>query len=228
MRDALIGVLRHHPEVTFFLVLGMGYLLGKLKLGSFTLGAVPGTLLAGVVVGQLGVKVSGEVMKCFLLLFLFSTGFRTGPQFFRGLKSDGAQQAALAAIVATSGLAVAYVMSRLLGYDPGTAAGVIAGSMTQSAAIGTASDAIARLPLPPADVVAMTNRVAVAYAVTYLIGVVGTAFFLSQLAPRLLRIDLEEECRRFERQMQGDDPTSSSTARRDVEYRAYAVQPGSA
>lgn len=227
MRDALIALLSRHPEVTFFLVLGIGYLAGRLRLGSFTLGAVPGTLLIGVLVGQLGVEVSAEIMQCFLLLFLFSTGFRTGPQFFRGLKSDGAQQAALAAIVAASGLAVAYAMSRLLGYDAGTAAGVIAGSMTQSAAIGTASDAIARLPLPPADIAAMTNRVAIAYAVTYLIGVVGTAFFLAQVAPRLLRINLEEECRRYEQQMEGIH-TPTSTARRDIELRSYAVQPGSA
>lgn len=227
MRDALAGLLRHHPEVTFFLVLGIGYLLGKLRLGSFTLGAVPGTLLTGVLVGQLGVEVSDEVMQCFLLLFLFSTGFRTGPQFFRGLKRDGAQQAALAAIVATAGLAVAYTMSRLLGYDAGTAAGVIAGSMTQSAAIGTASDAIARLPLPPADIATMTNRVAIAYAVTYLIGVVGTAWFLAQLAPRLMRIDLVEECRRYELQMEGDR-APASTARPDIELRAYTVQPGAA
>ena len=118
-------------------------------------------------------------------------------------------------------------MSRLLGYDPGTAAGVIAGSMTQSAAIGTASDAIARLPLPPADVAAMTNRIAVAYAVTYLIGVVGTAWFLAQLAPRLLRIDLAEECRRYELQMQGHRaPRRRRGARSSI--RAYTVQPGSA
>ena len=56
MFDALAGVLRHHPEVTFFLVLGIGYAIGKVKLGSFTLGAVTGTLLAGVLVGQLGVQ----------------------------------------------------------------------------------------------------------------------------------------------------------------------------
>jgi putative transport protein len=226
MVESLIGILRRHPEVTFFLVLGFGYLLGKVKLGSFTLGAVTGTLLAGVIVGQLGVQVSGEVKQCFFLLFLFSIGFRTGPQFFRGLRSDGLQQAALAVIVATSGLAVAYVVSRLFGYDAGTAAGVIAGALTESATIGTASDAIARLGLPAADAAAITNRIPVAFAVTYLVGVVGAAWFLAQLAPRLMGINLEEECRKYEQEMQGGHGTASP-ARRHVEFRAYVVQPGS-
>jgi putative transport protein len=223
---ALIRILRQHPEVTFFLVLGIGYVLGKVKVGSFSLGAVTGTLLAGVIVGQLGVRVSGEVKQCFFLLFLFSIGFRTGPQFFRGLRSDGLQQAGLSAIVATTGLVVAYVVSRFLGYDAGTAAGVIAGSLTESATIGTASDAITRLGIPEAERLAMTNRIPVAFAVTYLIGVIGAAWFLAQLAPRLMGIDLEEECRRLEQEMQGTRE-SRSTARRDIEYRAYSVQPGS-
>ena len=222
----LLGVLRHHPEVTFFLVLGIGYVVGKVKLGSFRLGAVTGTLLAGVVVGQLGVEVSGEVKQCFFLLFLFSIGFRTGPQFFRGLRSDGLQQAALSAIVATTGLIVAYVVSRAFSYDAGTAAGVIAGALTESATIGTASDAIARLGLPAADMAAMTNRIPVAFAVTYLIGVIGAAWFLAQLAPRIMGVDLAEECRRYEQELQGGSATGP-TARRDVEYRAYAVQEGS-
>ena len=70
-------------------MLGLGYLFGKVSLGSFKLGAVTGTLLAGVLVGQLGVTLPNEVKQCFFLLFLFAIGFRTGPQFFRGLKSDG-------------------------------------------------------------------------------------------------------------------------------------------
>jgi putative transport protein len=226
MSQWLLGVLRHHPEVTFFLVLGIGYVVGKVKLGSFTLGAVTGTLLAGVVVGQLGVEVSGEVKQCFFLLFLFAIGFRTGPQFFRGLKSDGLQQAALSAIVATTGLVVAYVVSRTFSYDAGTAAGVIAGSLTESATIGTASDAIARLGMSAADTAAMTNRIPVAFAVTYLIGVVGAAWFLAQLAPRIMGVDLAEECRKYEEEMQGGQITTP-TARREIEYRAYAVQPGS-
>src|SRR3954451_13708510 len=132
-----VEVLRHHPEVVFFLVLGIGYVLGKVAFGSFKLGAVTGTLLAGVLVGQLGVKVSDDVKQCFFLLFLFAIGFRTGPQFFRGLKSDGLQQAALAAIVAVSGLLVAWLVAKWFGYDAGTAAGLVAGALTESAAIGT-------------------------------------------------------------------------------------------
>jgi putative transport protein len=221
-----VGVLRHHPEVTFFLVLGIGYVLGKARLGSFKLGAVTGTLLAGVAVGQLGVQVSGEVKQCFFLLFLFSIGFRTGPQFFRGLKSDGLQQAALAAIVAITGLIVAYLVSRVFSYDAGTAAGVIAGALTESATIGTASDALARLGMSAADTAAITNRIPVAFAVTYLIGVIGAAWFLAQVAPRIMGINLEEECRRYEEEM-GGGPNPAVTARRDIEYRAYAAQSGS-
>jgi putative transport protein len=226
MLNTLTSILRQHPEVTFFLVLGIGYVLGKVTLGNFTLGAVTGTLLAGVAVGQLGVTVSGEVKQCFFLLFLFSIGFRTGPQFFRGLRSDGLQQAALAAIVATTGLIVAYIVSRSFGYDPGTAAGLIAGALTESATIGTASDAINRLAMPEAQTLAMTNRIPVAFAVTYLIGVVGAAWFLAQLGPRLMGVDLEEECRRLEKELRGSQETES-VSRRDIEYRAYAVQPGS-
>jgi putative transport protein len=221
----LHGILKAHPEVAFFLVLGLGYLLGMIALGSFKLGAVTGTLLAGVAVGQLGVTVPGEVKQCFFLLFLFSIGFRTGPQFFRGLRSDGLAHAALAAIVAVTGLGVAYGASRLFHYDPGTSAGVVAGSLTESATIGTAMDAIARLHADEAARTAWSNNVPVAFAVTYLIGVVGAAWVLSQLAPRLMRVNLVDECRKLEKEMHGGD--RESTARREFELRAYAVDPGS-
>ena len=224
--EALVGVLRHHQEIAFFLVLGLGYVLGKARLGGFTLGAVTGTLLAGVAVGQLGIQMPGEVKQCLFLLFLFAIGFRTGPQFFRGLRSDGLQQAALAAIVAITGLIVAYGVSRVFDYDSGTAAGVLAGSLTESATIGTASDAIARLGLPPAETAALTNRIPVAFAVTYLIGMVSVTWFLAQLAPRLMGVNLAEESRRYEERMQAPRQAESA-ARRDIEYRAYTVQPGS-
>jgi putative transport protein len=225
MIDLAVGFLRQHPEVTFFLVLGIGYLAGKLKVGRFVLGSVAGTLLAGVAIGQLDVHVSGEVKQSFFLLFLFSIGFRTGPQFFRGLKRDGVQQAALAAIVATTGLIVALAAAAVLDYEVGTAAGLIAGALTESATIGTASDAIARLAVPDEVEALLINQIPVAFAVTYLVGVLGPAVFLAQVAPRLMRIDLKEECRRFERSLQAEATVPGT--RREVELRAYRVLPGS-
>ena len=220
------GILQAHPEIAFFLVLGLGYLFGKIALGSFKLGAVTGTLLAGVLVGQLGVSLPNEVKQCFFLLFLFSIGFRTGPQFFRGLKSDGLAHAALAAIVATTGLVVAFIVAKAFGYDAGTAAGLVAGALTESATIGTAMDAISRLDLSTAERAALANNIPVAFAVTYLVGVIGAAWVLSQLAPRLLRVDLAEECRKLEEEMRGG-VSAQHSARREFEFRAYAVDPGS-
>jgi putative transport protein len=219
-------ILQAHPEIAFFLVLGLGYLFGKIALGSFKLGAVTGTLLAGVLVGQLGISLPNEVKQCFFLLFLFAIGFRTGPQFFRGLRSDGLAHAALAAIVATMGLLVGWLVAVSFGYDAGTAAGLIAGSLTESATIGTAMDAIARLDLPEVDQAALNNNIPVAFAVTYLVGVTVAAWVLSQLAPKLLRIDLAAECHKLENEMQGGAAARVS-ARREHEIRAYAVDPGS-
>ena len=221
--SSLQGILQAHPEIAFFLVLGLGYLLGKLSIGSFKLGAVTGTLLAGVLVGQLGITLSNDVKQCFFLLFLFAIGFRTGPQFFRGLKSDGLQHAALAAIVATTGLVVAWLVAGLFGYDAGTAAGLVAGSLTESATIGTAMDAISRLDLGEAEKAALNNNIPVAFAVTYLVGVIGAAWVLSQLAPKLMRIDLAEECRKFEEETLGASATQPAAARREYELRGYMV-----
>ena len=219
---ALQGILQAHPEIAFFLVLGLGYLLGKLALGSFKLGAVTGTLLAGVLIGQLGITLSNDVKQCFFLLFLFAIGFRTGPQFFRGLKSDGLQHAALAAIVAVTGLLVGWFVAGVFGYDAGTAAGLIAGSLTESATIGTAMDAISKLDAADADKAALTNAIPVAFAVTYLVGVIGAAWVLAQLAPKLLRIDLAEECRKYEEQTLGST-AALQAVRREHELRAYVI-----
>ena len=122
---------------------------------------------------------------------------------------------------------MAYVVSRLFGYDAGTAAGVIAGSLTESATIGTASDAIARLRPADADAAAMTNRIPVAFAVTYLIGVVGAAWFLAQLAPRIMGVDLAEECRRYEQRDAGRRAPTGPTARGTSSTARTRCRPGS-
>lgn len=197
----IADALRSHGELALFLALGLGYGAGKLRIGSFTVGPVLGCLLAGVLVGQLGVPVSRDLKYAFFLLFLFAIGYRTGPQFFAGLKSSGLPQTVLTAFLCTTGLGVAWAVSLAFGFDVGTAAGLVAGGLTESATVGTAGDAIARLALEPAEREQVASNVAVAFAVTYLVGLVTAVWVLSVLGPRLLRVDLAAECRALEEQM---------------------------
>ncbi len=196
--QGLAHLLRANPELAVFLTIAAGFLLGRLRVGNFTLGNVLGCLLAGVAVGQLDVAVDPTVKVVFFDLFLFGTGYKVGPQFFRGLRRDALPQLALATVVAVSCLAVAIGVSRVLGYDAGTAAGLLAGAFTESTIIGTATEAIHALPLPEAERLRMATQVPVAYAVTYLVGTSTLVWYLSWLAPRIFRIDLRREARALE------------------------------
>ena len=141
----ITNALREHQELAVFVTLAIGFFIGKLKIGTFSLGAVVGTLLAGVLIGQLNIQVPAVVKYIFFDLFLFTTGYKVGPQFFRGLKKDALPQVILTLVLCTTCLFAAYFAAQILGYDMGTAAGLLAGAFTESTVIGTASDAIGRL-----------------------------------------------------------------------------------
>ncbi len=148
MLDYFVEALRHNAELAIFLTLAVGFLIGRVKFGSFSLGIVVGCLLAGVLIGQLDIKVPSIVKTVFFDLFLFTTGYKVGPQFFRGLKGDALPQVALTVVLCVTCLLTAYGFAKVLGYDVGTAAGLLAGAFSESTVIGTAGDAIQRLAFP--------------------------------------------------------------------------------
>ncbi len=193
--------LRASPDLAIFLTLAIGFWVGSLKFGSFSLGAVTGTLLAGVVVGQLDIVISPQVKSVFFIMFLFAVGFGVGPQFVRGIANDGLPQAIFAVIISSLCLLCVYVAAIVSGYGPGMAEGLLAGSQTISASIGLATDAINRSGLTDGQIQSELNAIPVAYAVTYLFGTVGTGWILAFLGPKLLRINLAQECERYERDM---------------------------
>ncbi len=197
----IADTLRHNPELAIFLTLGLGYSLGKLRLGKVSLGAVTGTLIAGLLIGQLGIAISSDVKSIFFLMFLFAVGYGAGPQFINGLKRDGISQVLFAVVQCLACLAATYAAARILGFDVGSAAGLLAGACTISPVIGVAADAINQLGLPAADKVALIHNIPVAYAVTYIFGTAGTAWFLATVGPRLLRVNLPAECRKLESQL---------------------------
>src|SRR5215831_20418200 len=151
MVDYFLTALRQHQELAIFLTLAVGFFIGRLRIGSFSLGTVVGTLLAGVLIGQLDINVPGIVKTVFFDLFLFTTGYKVGPQFFRALKKDAVPQLALTVVLCVTCLLAAFTAAKLLNYDMGTAAGLLAGAFTESTVIGTASDAIGRLAISAAE-----------------------------------------------------------------------------
>jgi putative transport protein len=220
-----VTALREHQELAIFLTLAVGFFIGRLRFGTFSLGTVVGTLLAGVLIGQLDIKVPATVKNVFFDLFLFTVGYKVGPQFFRGLKKDAMPQLAVTVVLCVTCLVSAFTAAKLLGYDMGTAAGMLAGAFTESTVIGTAADAINRLELPAAEKTALVNNIPVAYAVTYLVGTAFIVWFLPNVGPWLMRIDLKAESRKLQAQVVGGDESEPGviSALQQFAVRAYRV-----
>ena len=222
----LTHALREHQELAVFLTLAIGFFIGRLRIGTFSLGTAVGTLLAGVAIGQLNIQVPAVVKYVFFDLFLFTTGYKVGPQFFRALKKDALPQLAITLVLCVTCLLAAFTAAKLLGYDVGTAAGMLAGAFTESTVIGTASDAIGRLAtISDAEKTRLVNNIPVAYAVTYLIGTAFIVWFLPNVGPKLMRVNLKEEARKLRAKIAASDAGEPETpsAYQALAVRAYQV-----
>jgi putative transport protein len=196
--DWIVATLQKYPEIAVFLSLGIGYWVGAWKIKGFGLGSVTATLLAAIAIGQLGITVSNDLKAFAFLLFLFAIGYGVGPQFVRGIAKDGVPQAIFAVIECVLCLAACVVVAKVVGYDPGAAAGLFAGSQTISASMGLATNAINGLGLPADQSKAMLDIMPTAYAVTYIFGTVGSAIVIAVLGPILLRYDLKKAAKEYE------------------------------
>ena len=112
--------------------------------------------------------------------------------------------------------------------DVGTAAGVMAGGMTESATVGVAIDTFRKTAADASVLRAFEADVATAFAVSYLVDVIAASVMLSQVAPRLLPRPLAEACAELETKMQApsDGETMGQSVRRAVEARAFRIAPG--
>jgi putative transport protein len=223
--DYIVSALRENPELAIFLTIAIGFLIGRVKFGSFSLGIVVGCLLAGVLIGQLNIQVPPLVKTVFFDLFLFTTGYKVGPQFFRGLKKDALPQVILTVVLCVACLLTAFGFSKLLGYDVGTAAGLLAGAFSESTVIGTAGEAIQRLPIAATEQAALINNIPVAYAVTYLVGTATLVWYIPTIGPKLMRINLREEAAKLRAEAGGAGELSEGmiSAARAFDVRAYRV-----
>jgi putative transport protein len=221
----LAQFLVRYPELALFLVIAAGYWIGSFKIGAFSLGPVTGALFAGLVVGDFAhVPVSGMTKSFLFLLFLFGVGYSVGPQFVLAMKRDGLKPMLLAIVVSFTGLATAIVVGRALQLDPGFAAGMLSGALSQSAAMGTATDAINGLSVDEAQRALFVSHVAVGDAVCYIFGYAGVITFCTLIVPALLKIDLKTESLKLEQALGITRVKPGlASAWRKFELRAYRL-----
>jgi putative transport protein len=219
-----------YPELALFLVIAAGYWIGSFRIGAFSLGPVTGALFAGLAVGDFAhVPVSSMTKSFLFLLFLFGVGYSVGPQFVLAMKRDGLKPMLLAVVVSFTGLATAIVVGRALQLDPGFAAGMVSGALSQSAAMGTATDAINGLAIDEQQRALLVSHVAVADAVCYIFGYAGVITFCTLIAPALLKFDLKAESLKLEQALGITRAKPGlASAWRKFELRAYRLDADSA
>lgn len=228
MIDWFYATLKQYPEIAIFLALALGYYFGKFTFKGIGLGAVTATLIAAVVIGQIGITISQPLKAFSFLMFLFAVGYGVGPQFVRGIASSGLPQAIFSVVQCVLSLAACVVIAKFAGYDLGYAAGLYSGSQTISAAMGLSTDAINQLGLEADKTKALLNSMPIAYAVTYMFGTMGSAIVIAVLGPKLLGINLEAACKDYEEKHGGGKKElgGPGTGWTRWAMRAYKVQPG--
>lgn len=216
-----IELLSGQPVLTLFLILGVGYLIGAMRIGSFSLGPVAGVLFAGLFLGHFGFSMSAGAQSIGFALFIFSVGYQAGPRFFDVLKTDGLKYFLLALVVAGTGFSVAVFFAQLLSLAPGMSAGLLSGGLTSSPTLAAAQEALLSGQVKPPEGISadeMVSNVATGYAITYIFGLAGLIAVI-KLIPVVLGIDLEKEAKVLE----AEDEAGSLPQQSDVSARIYKV-----
>ncbi len=217
----LLETLHAQPVLTLFLILGMGYLIGGIRIGSFSLGPVAGVLFAGLFLGHFEFRMSAGAQAVGFALFIFSVGYQAGPRFFDVLRADGLKYFLLAVVIAATGFTVAVIAAQLLSLAPGTSAGLLSGGLTSSPTLAAAQEALRTGQVKPPEGItadAMIGNVATGYAITYIFGLAGLIAII-KLLPQMLGIDLEKEAKALE----AKDETGTASQPANVSERIYRV-----
>ena len=203
---AFFEFLKANPFLLLFLTVGLSVWIGRFSFKGYGLGMVAAAIVVGVALATwasvYGVKLQLDnfAKSLFYYLFMYGVGLRVGPSFFNSLKGDGLKHAILAIICSFLGLFLVVWGTKLFGLPPGAAGGVLSGSQTMSAAIGTAELAVSSgaYKIPQGSTAEqITAMIALGYGITYIWGTVGIIVICKYL-PKWWGVDAKKSAREYE------------------------------
>ena len=228
---AFFQFLKQNPFILLFFVVGLSVWVGKLSFKGYGLGAVAASIIVGCAVATVastyGVKLQLDnfVKSLFYYLFMYGVGLRVGPSFVNGLKQDGIKATILAVVSCFVGLGLVVGGAQLLDLPLGAAGGMLAGSQTMSAAIGSAEQAVTSgvVALPPGTTQEQVSAmIALSYGITYIWGTVGIILIVKYL-PRWWGIDARAVAAQYEKEHGVASLETGLSGYRPFGLRAYRL-----
>lgn len=203
---AFFTFLAANPYILLFLVVGLAVLFGRVTIKGYGLGMVAGAIIVGCAVAivasayDVSLQLDEFTKSLFYYLFMYGVGLRVGPSFINSLKGDGLKFTFLGVVSCFLGLGIVVIGARMFDLPMGAAGGMLAGSMTMSAAIGSAEQAViaGAVQLPPGTTAeSVSAMIALSYGITYIWGTVGIVLICKYL-PRWWGVDAKAAARKYE------------------------------
>jgi putative transport protein len=231
--EAMFKFLAANPFILLFVTVGLAVWIGRFAVKGYGLGMVAASIVVGcalsVWASTYGVKLALDnfAKSLFYYLFMYGVGLRVGPSFINSLKGDGLKFTFLALVSCTIGITLVVLGAKVLGLPQGAAGGMLAGSQTMSAAIGSAEQAVTQGVLKLAEGATaeqVSSMIALSYGITYIWGTVGIILICKYL-PRWWGVDGRTAAKQYEAEhgvRSADD--AGITGYRPFGLRAYRLE----
>jgi putative transport protein len=225
MEIDLYKILSENFILMVFVVIGLGYVIGRMKVFGIEFGPTIGVLLAGLLFGHFGFKTHPNLGTFGFTVFIFAVGFQAGPSFFAVFFTDGLKYLTLSFIIASIAVGLTLLLAHIFHFETGLNAGLLAGALTSTPTLAGAQDAVtsglARLPEGMSTAQA-TENISVAYAITYIFGTAGLIVFI-KFFPKMFGINLVEEARKISTKGERGRRKSEDLSKMLPIIRAYKV-----
>ncbi|MFH1998384.1 MAG: aspartate:alanine exchanger family transporter [Planctomycetota bacterium] len=170
--ERLREILTLSEPLLLFLVIGIGFLVGQIRIYGFKLG-VAGVLFVGLLFGGWHpegtdtLSISHQVMQIGLILFVYTVGLTSGASFFAALKTRGARFNIALVISLCAGAIITLIVGRWMHLLPGQIAGVYCGGLTNTPALASVTELVNNSGIGDA------RDPAVGYSMSYPFGILG-------------------------------------------------------
>jgi putative transport protein len=191
-----------HPDitqsiVTIMLVIGGGVLFGRIRIAKISLGVVA-VMFTGLLLGHYGYRIQIDILHFIrdlgLIFFVYAVGIQVGPSFFSSFKKEGIMLNAISVGTILMSGVVTYIIFKNTDLGIENSVGIMSGSITNTTGLGAAKGALQEIHAQFPDKKFVDP--AIAYAITYPLGVFGLIFSIVVLK-NIFKIDTENEMRKF-------------------------------